>query len=36
VQAALEEIDADLTAQRIFIGLAAPDPLVYKLWVDTN
>lgn len=36
VQAAINELDGDLTAQRIFIGTSAPDPAVYKLWVDTN
>jgi hypothetical protein len=36
VQAAINELDGDLTAQRIFIGTSAPSPSVYKLWVDTN
>jgi len=36
VQAAIDELDSDLTAQRIFIGTSAPSPAVYKLWVDTN
>ena len=36
VQDAIDELDDGLTAQRIFIGTSAPDPAVYKLWVDTN